>query len=225
MRAFLIFGMILTHFLFGSPKVGIAVKVNGVVTFVSAETNVENPLNPGKPLYNQDKINTGNNSFAAVMFLDDKTLIKVMENSELTIRGTHSNFGINKELDIAYGKFSANIAKQKGKEFRISTPTSVASVKGTDLFISSDPIQGDIFVLIKGLIEVTNSITGETTQVKEGETVTSTPDGSLDVTETTEDDLEGFLEEEGTSEDEPQELRFEIEDDNGNIKHIIIQIN
>lgn len=225
MRLFVTYGLICGQMLFGLSKVGIAVKVSGVVKIIAAETDVENSLNPGKPLNNEDRITTGNNSFTAIMYLDDKTLVKVMENSELTIRGSRSGYGINKELDIAFGKLSAKIAKQEGKEFRISTPTSVASVKGTDLLISSDPIQGDSFVLITGIIEVTNSISGETTQINEGETATSTPDGSLDVTETTEEDLEGFLESDEGTEDDIQELRFEIEDDNGNIKQIIIQIN
>ncbi len=225
MRLLLIYGLIFTQFLLGSSKVGIAVKVSGTVKLVSAETSTETALNPGKPLDNEDKIITGDNSFTAIMYLDDKTLVKVMENSELTIRGSRGASGINKELDIAYGKLSAKIAKQKGNDFRISTPTSVASVKGTDLFISSNPIEGDLFVLIEGLIEVINSITGETTQVKKGETATSTPDGSLDVSPTTEDDLEGFQDSDEPSEEGPQELRFEIQDDNGNIKQIIIQIN
>jgi len=147
-----------------------------------------------------------------------------MENSELTIRGSRGASGIDKEIDISYGKLSAKVAQQKGNEFRISTPTSVASVKGTDLLISSDPSKGDSFVLIEGLIEVTNSITGETTHVKKGETATSNPDGTLNVSETTENDLEGFQEEE-TIQEGPQELRFEIQDENGNTKQIIIQIN
>jgi hypothetical protein len=224
MRLLFIYGLIFLQILFGSSKVGIAVKVAGEVKLFSSETSAEAYLNPGKPLNNDDRITTGDNSFTAVMYLDDKTLVKVMENSELTIRGSRGASGINKEIDISYGKLSAKVAKQKGNEFRISTPTSVASVKGTDLLISSDPSEGDSFVLIEGLIEVTNSITGETTQVKKGETATSNPDGTLNVSETTENDLEGFQEEE-TIQEGPQELRFEIQDENGNIKQIIIQIN
>ncbi|GIS53128.1 hypothetical protein Ct9H90mP29_01700 [bacterium] len=40
----------------------------------------------------------------------------------------------------------------------IATPTSVASVKGTELAIDSDPSTGDSFTLIEGLIEVTNNL-------------------------------------------------------------------
>ena len=96
-------------------------------------------------------------------------------------------------------------------------------MKGTELSIVSDPVQGDSFILLEGLIEVTNTITGETMEVNEGETAVSTPDGSLDVRETTEEDLDEFVEAEAAAEGEIQELRFEVEDANGNIKEIIIQ--
>ena len=77
--------------------------------------------------------------------------------------------------------------------------------------------------MIEGLIQVTNSITGESTQVQEGETAISTPDGSLNVAETTRDDLDGF--DEASIEPPTQELRFEVEDENGNIKEILIKFN
>ena len=157
------------------------------------------------------------------MYLDDKTVVKMLGNSDLTIMGDRSGNKINKSLDIKYGRIAANVKPQKGKEFRISTPTSVASVKGTEFAIQSDPSSGDSFTLIQGLIQVTNSITGESTQVQEGETAISTPDGSLDVAETTSDDLDGF--EEASMEPPTQELRFEVEDENGNIKEILIKFN
>ena len=65
------------------------------------------------------------------------------------------------------------------------------------------------------------SITGESIAVIEGETATSTPEGSLDVHETTQEDMEGF--EDADIQGPSQELRFEIEDENGNLKEIIIQ--
>tara|TARA_Y100001960_G_C14463143_1_gene723081 strand:- start:368 stop:841 length:474 start_codon:yes stop_codon:yes gene_type:complete len=155
------------------------------------------------------------------MYLDDKSVIKMLSNSDLVIIGERSKKGISKSLDISYGKITANISKQKGKEFRIATPTSVASVKGTELAITSDPSNGDSFTLLEGLIEVTNSITGESMEVSEGETAVSTPQGSLEVGETTTEDMEGF--EEAEVEIPAQELRFEVEDSDGNIKEIIIK--
>ena len=223
MIRYLINFFLISSILFPSSKVAIAIKTKGDVSVVYKGLNSAQVLKPGSPLSHQDKIKTGKNGYIALMYLDDKTVVKMLGNSDLTIMGDRSGNKINKSLDIKYGRIAANVKPQKGKEFRISTPTSVASVKGTEFAIQSDPSSGDSFTLIEGLIQVTNSITGESTQVQEGETAVSTPDGSLDVAETTSDDLDGF--EEASMEPPTQELRFEVEDENGNIKEILIKFN
>ena len=223
MIRYLINIFLVSSILFSSSKVAIAIKTKGDVSVIYKGLNSEQVLKPGSPLSNQDKIKTGKNGYIALMYLDDKTVVKMLDNSDLTIMGDRSGNKINKSLDIKYGRVAANVKPQKGKEFRISTPTSVASVKGTEFAIQSDPSSGDSFTLIEGLIEVTNSVTGESTQVQEGETAISTPDGSLDVAESTSDDLDGF--EEANMEPPTQELRFEVEDENGNIKEILIKFN
>ena len=214
---------LISSILFPSSKVAIAIKTKGDVSIIYKGLNLAQVLKPGSPLSHQDKIKTGKNGYIALMYLDDKPVVKMLGNSDLTIMGDRSGNKINKSLDIKYGRVAANVKPQKGKEFRISTPTSVASVKGTEFTIQSDPSTGDSFTLIEGLIEVTNSVTGESMEVQEGETATSTPDGSLDVAETTNDDLDGF--EEASIEPPTQELRFEVEDENGNIKEILIKFN
>ena len=217
MKRFLILWFFAVTWISASSKIAIAIKVKGDVSVVYKGLSTGQLLKPGSPLNNQDKIQTGKNGFAAIMYLDDKTVVKMLGNSDLTVLGNRSGNQINKSLDIKYGKIAAAIAPQKGNEFRIATPTSVASVKGTQLAIDSDPATGDSFTLL----EVTNSITGESTEVEEGETAVSTPEGSLEVHETTDEDMEGF--EEADLEVPTQELRFEVEDENGTIKEIIIQ--
>ena len=204
-----------------SSKVAIAIKTKGDVSIIHKGLNTAQALKPGSPLSDQDKIRTGKNGFVAIMYLDDKTVLKMLGNSDMTILGQRSGVKINKSIDIKYGKIAAAVTPQKGKEFMIATPTSVASVKGTELAIDSDPSTGDSFTLIEGLIEVTNNLTGETTEVQQGETAVSTPEGSLEVNNTTQGDLEGF--EEADMQVSTQELRFEVEDENGNTKEIIIK--
>ena len=204
-----------------SSKIAIAIKVKGKVSVIQKGSPEKQSLKPGTALSDQDKILTGKDGFAAIMYLDDKTVVKLLGNSDLTVAGNRTGGKINKSLDIKYGKIAASITPQKGNEFRIATPTSVASVKGTELTIASDPSTGDSFTLLEGLIEVTNSFTGETTEVEQGETAVSTPEGSLEVHETTTDDLAGF--EDADVEIPTQELRFEVEDKDGNIKEIIIR--
>ena len=204
-----------------SSKVAIAIKTKGDVSIIHKGLNTAQALKPGSPLSDQDKIRTGKNGFVAIMYLDDKTVLKMLGNSDMTILGQRSGVKINKSIDIKYGRIAAAVTPQKGKEFMIATPTSVASVKGTELAIDSDPSTGDSFTLIEGLIEVTNNLTGETTEVQQGETAVSTPEGSLEVNNTTQGDLEGF--EQADMQVSTQELRFEVEDENGNTKEIIIK--
>ena len=204
-----------------SSKVAIAIKTKGDVSIIHKGLNTAQALKPGSPLSDQDKIRTGKNGFVAIMYLDDKTVLKMLGNSDMTILGQRAGVKINKSIDIKYGRIAAAVTPQKGKEFMIATPTSVASVKGTELAIDSDPSTGDSFTLIEGLIEVTNNLTGETTEVQQGETAVSTPEGSLEVNNTTQGDLEGF--EEADMQVSTQELRFEVEDENGNTKEIIIK--
>ena len=204
-----------------SSKVAIAIKTKGDVSIIHKGLNTAQALKPGSPLSDQDKIRTGKNGFVAIMYLDDKTVLKMLGNSDMTILGQRSGVKINKSIDIKYGRIAAAVTQQKGKEFMIATPTSVASVKGTELAIDSDPSTGDSFTLIEGLIEVTNNLTGETTEVQQGETAVSTPEGSLEVNNTTQGDLEGF--EEADMQVSTQELRFEVEDENGITKEIIIK--
>ena len=201
-----------------SSKVAIAIKTKGDVSIIHKGLNTAQALKPGSPLSDQDKIRTGKNGFVAIMYLDDKTVLKMLGNSDMTILGQRSGVKINKSIDIKYGRIAAAVTPQKGKEFMIATPTSVASVKGTELAIDSDPSTGDSFTLIEGLIEVTNNLTGETTEVQQGETAVSTPEGSLEVNNTTQGDLEGF--EEADMQVSTQELRFEVEDENLSLIHI-----
>ena len=204
-----------------SSKVAIAIKTKGDVSIIHKGLNTAQALKPGSPLSDQDNIRTGKDGFVAIKYLDDKTVLKMLGNSDMTILGQRSGVKINKSIDIKYGRIAAAVTPQKGKEFMIATPTSVASVKGTELAIDSDPSTGDSFTLIEGLIEVTNNLTGETTEVQQGETAVSTPEGSLEVNNTTQGDLEGF--EEADMQVSTQELRFEVEDENGNTKEIIIK--
>ena len=222
MKFFLILHLIFFSYLHASSsKVAVAIKVTGDVTITYKGLNTAQLLKPGSPLSDQDKIQTAKNSFVAIMYLDDKTVVKMLGNSDLTVQGKRTGSNINKSIDIKYGKIAAAVSPQKGNEFRIATPTSVASVKGTEFAIDSNPSTGDSFTLVEGTIEVTNSITGESIAVIEGETATSTPEGSLEVHETTQEDMEGF--EDADIQGPSQELRFEIEDENGNFKEIIIQ--
>ncbi|GIS53129.1 hypothetical protein Ct9H90mP29_01710 [bacterium] len=72
-------------------------------------------MKPGSPLSDQDKIRTGKNGFVAIMYLDDKTVLKMLGNSDMTILGQRSGFKINKSIDIKYGRIAAAVLHKKVK--------------------------------------------------------------------------------------------------------------
>ena len=132
---------------------------------------------------------------------------------------------ISKTISLDYGTVKASVTKQKG-EFRIATPTSVASVKGTEWWVSSDE-NGDIFIVIDGIVEVENLISGTVQNVGADETATSNPDGSVEVEETEEEDVPDDPETEGEEEDSGStihELRIRMVNEETNTeKYIIIE--
>ena len=80
------------------------------------------------------------------------------------------------------GTIRATITKQN-VDFVIQTPTSVASVKGTDFWLISDD-SGDQVIGIEGLVSLVNTETGLEVSVSSGMTGVSTPDGQVGISET-----------------------------------------
>ena len=82
---------------------------------------------------------------------------------------------------MQFGKLRAEVSKQREGEFQITTPISVASVKGTDFWATTDPVLGDIFLGIEGLLEVRNLFSGGIISVGKGQMGTSKRDGTTEV--------------------------------------------
>ena len=111
MIRYLINIFLISSILFPSSKVAIAIKTKGDVSVIYKGLNSAQALKPGSPLSNQDQIKTGKNGYIALMYLDDKTVVKMLDNSDLTILGDRSGNKINKSLDIKKYKFSDLISK------------------------------------------------------------------------------------------------------------------
>lgn len=96
-------------------------------------------------------IKTGDRSLAALVFTDDKSLVKVRSNSELTIRGKREKKKVKKSLFMRLGDLWAKVTK--GNPFQVETPSGVAAVKGTEFYLRVE-IGGDILYLKSGLMEL-----------------------------------------------------------------------
>ena len=114
-----------------ASKIAVTTKVKGSVDLKKVGEKEFQVLKTGTILSDGDKIRTGKSGFAAIIFIDDKSILKIKEDSEAVITGKRTAASISKKINMDGGIIRATISKQ-GVDFVIQTPTSVASVKGTD---------------------------------------------------------------------------------------------
>ena len=202
-----------------ADKIAIATKVKGVVEIAPAKINKFKTLTPGTVLSDGDKIRTGSKGFTAIIFIDDKSTLKVKENSELVVGGQKSDARISKKINIDVGTIRATINKQNA-DFVIQTPTSVASVKGTDFWLLSDPETGDQVMGLEGVVGLTNTQTGQEVNVTSGMSGLSTPDGDLSLEETVDSTIP---DDPSTDSESTSEIKIFMEGPNGQQKVIIIE--
>ena len=131
---------------------------------------------PGAPIKNGDEIKVGEEGFAAVIYLDDRSILKVRENTKFSFMDTRNS----RTIDLTHGTVLNDIKKEgRTKGFRIQTPVSVASVKGTQ-FAAIVSLSGvDQFICKEGLFEVLNMVSGETVNVAAGQKAVSNATGDL----------------------------------------------
>ena len=220
MRSFynIVFFMIFISWIHGN-KIAVTTKVKGLVEIMPIGKDNFANLKPGTILSDGDKIRTGSSGFTAIIFIDDKSTLKLKENSEAVITGQRSARSIAKKINMDVGTVRATVNKQNSN-FVIQTPTSVASVKGTDFWMITDPVDGDLVIGLEGLVTLTNNETGAEVDVTEGTSGSSTPDGEVDVEETE----ESSIPEDPTDQDEQQaEIKIYFEGPNGEQKVMIIE--
>ena len=202
-----------------ADKIAIATKVKGVVEIAPTKINKFKTLTPGTVLSDGDKIRTGSKGFTAIIFIDDKSTLKVKENSEIVVGGQKSDARISKKINMDVGIIRATINKQNA-DFVIQTPTSVASVKGTDFWLLSDPETGDQVMGLEGVVGLTNTQTGQEVNVTSGMSGLSTPDGDLSLEETVDSTIP---DDPSTDSESTSEIKIFMEGPNGQQKVIIIE--
>ena len=214
----IVFFIIFISWIHGN-KVAVTTKVKGLVEIMPIGKDSFANLKPGTILSDGDKIRTGSSGFTAIIFIDDKSTLKLKENSEAVITGQRSARSIAKKINMDVGTVRATVNKQNSN-FVIQTPTSVASVKGTDFWMITDPVDGDLVIGLEGIVTLTNNETGAEVDVTEGTSGSSTPNGDVDVEETE----ESSIPEDPTDQDEQQaEIKIYFEGPNGEQKVMIIE--
>ncbi|MFL3005201.1 MAG: FecR domain-containing protein [Candidatus Neomarinimicrobiota bacterium] len=202
------------------------IKVEGKVYFkrLGMETFSEK-AKPGAAIVNGDQIKIGDEGYAAVIYIDDRSIIKIKANTKFSFMDSPNT----RTIDLVHGTLLNKINKEKRtKSFRIQTPVSVASVKGTEFaaIVSQKGIEQ--FVCKEGSFEVLNMISGQTVIVGPGQKAFSNSTGDLvqavatpkdypqdpEVEENIESELEEILESqdiEAQEQNAPPELEPDLE--------------
>ena len=218
----LIVGFLLSETLFSQP-VAVVTKVKGNVEVRHGDSGASfNVAKAGELLKDEDFVRTGASAFAVLIYLDDKSMVKLKGNTNLSIRGKRVANGLEKNLELTGGTVKAVVSKQRRGEFKITSPTSVASVKGTSFWMITNSQTGDAVYNEEGVVQLTNLATGDIVDLLENQTGLSTPDGGLTVSTTIASDIP--VDEDGTD-DVPQELRIIMTGPDGQEKVLIIKYN
>ena len=214
----ILFTSIISSFVFAN-KIAVTTKVKGMVEIMPIGEKDFSNLKPGTILSDGDKIRTKSKGFVAIIFIDDKSTLKLKENTEAVITGQRSAASISKKINMDIGTVRATVTKQN-TDFVIQTPTSVASVKGTDFWLVTDPENGDQIIGIEGIVGLTNNETGQEVDVSEGMTGISTPDGNIGLEDT---DQSSIPDDPSDESDGPSQIKIYLEGPNGEQRVMIIE--
>ena len=215
---YIVLSFFVFSFVLGS-KIAVATKVKGLVEIMPIGKTEFFDLKAGTILSDGDKIRTGKSGFAAIIFIDDKSTLKLKGNTEAVISGQRTAASISKKINLDSGTIRATINKQN-TDFVIQTPTSVASVKGTDFWLLTDPVTGDQIICVEGTVGLVNSETGEDVDVTEGMSCISIPDGTLELSET---DPSSIPDDPSDEQEGPSQIRIYLEGPNGEQKVMVIE--
>jgi hypothetical protein len=169
-------------------SIAVVVKASGEVTIQTAAGSADEALKQGMRLNDGDRIFTGEEGRAVMVYTDDRSQLKMLPNTELVIHARRTNERVDKEVALDLGTIWTKVTRQKG-EFVISTPTSVASVKGTAWWTKLDGAGQTTIVTEEGRVGLKNLNTGDEIDVPMGSTGESY-DEKLVVHDTIPDDVD-----------------------------------
>jgi len=139
--------------------VAIVKKVVNDVKFKMADKSDWVNAKTSQTLSDRDEIKTGSKSLAIILFTDGSGQLRVRENAILHIYGQKNNKQMNKNTFLENGTISFEVNKQADEDFKFTTPTAVASIRGTGGLLGANSDSTNIY-LEHGSVEFNSSIQG-----------------------------------------------------------------
>ena len=142
------------------------------------------------PLLSGDQVRTGVNSFVVIKFIEN-SILRLQENSQITIRAElTANKEFSKNVNLERGELTFDVKKRENEKFEFSTPTSVASIRGTQGMLIDGADSTDVLILGAGIVLFTNNVSNHSVNVTPGQTAYSYANGNIEVKKTTLEQLQ-----------------------------------
>ena len=158
--------------LYGEARVVAAISsMKGNVQIRAASNRKYGTAYKGQMIKTGDWLKTDKNVFVAIVFLDGSN-VKIQSNTEIEIKSSRVTAKeLKTQMYIAEGQAWSKVSKQKNGEFKIKTPTAVASVKGTEFDVEFDDLaQSTSLVVLEGEVSFGDGINDILTGAMEGAT-------------------------------------------------------
>lgn len=201
--------------LIAQEPVGIVLKVKGdvILTHKEEDLNAKN----GTELENKDVLESKDESFAVIKFIDGSSVIKLFPNSILTVNTEKTNGKLNKRSTMKLGELWAKVTKNTG-EFIIDTPTTVVSVKGTKFVLSIDENGFTSLYTLEGVVNMKNKKDNKEVDVGAGKKAHSTGENEIVISVIEKSEMEEY--------DVPlsETLNINLKNENGEKRSIKIEI-
>ncbi|MBD3376879.1 hypothetical protein GF406_17715 [candidate division KSB1 bacterium] len=167
----------------GDQDIALVLKINGQAEFESQSR--WQPLQKGQRLDDGAKIRTAEDALVAIVFTDDKSMMKIRGGSLVEINGDRGVKGIKKRIKLDLGSIWSRITSG-GAAYRLETPSGVAAVKGTIFYTMVDQNGLTTVIGIEGIVELFNNLgsvevgQGTTGMLSKSETPTLGPTTSYE---------------------------------------------
>ena len=140
-----------------AKDIAVVLKSAGQVQVMRSLKSASENAPRGTRLNSGNVLRTGDGAAAALIFTDDKSILKVRENSRVNIAGQREDKGIVKTIKMEVGALWAKVTRSE-TPFKVETPSGVAAVKGTQFYVILDGNGNMIIFCIEGAIELFNKL-------------------------------------------------------------------
>lgn len=131
-------------------SLAVILKTTGGVEMSAAGSDVWTVVHQGQVMASGDRLRTHAEGGVALLFVDDKSLLKLDSETEVTLMADAEGRKINKRIWMGAGNLWAKVTRKDDPHFEVETPTSVASVKGSEFYCSENPQGGNTLHAVTG---------------------------------------------------------------------------